>query len=160
MPSMLCFEGGLKMFDRSTVSDGLSWLQNEMSQLIDEVLPTPAVWGSPRSNFPALNTWEDAENYYVEAELPGLKVQDLELSVVGQELTISGERKSQEKEGVAWHRRERPWGKFVRALELPAPVDPDKVDARFENGVLLVTLPKSEAAKPRKIEVKRIVHKS
>jgi HSP20 family protein len=119
------------MLDLNMASRPLAWLQTGMEQLLDEVGPRPSAWGSPEAVFPALNSWEDAENYYVEAELPGLKIEDLDLAVAGQELSIRGERKFEQKEGVAWHRRERPWGKFARLIELPASWTP----RRFPRGL-------------------------
>ena len=104
---------------------------------------------------PALNVWEDEAAYFVEVDLPDVAADKLEITVKeGNNLAISGERKPHEVANAVWHRQERFVGPFVRELTLPAPVDADKVDARFEHGVLKLTLPKSEAARPRKIAVK------
>jgi len=105
-------------------------------------------------SFPALNVWEDDDNLYAEAELPGFNLDDLEIYVTGNQLTIKGERRAPEQNGGTWHRQERGYGKFTRMIELPGDVDGDKVSAEFRNGVLSITLPKSEVAKPRRIEVK------
>ncbi|TWU43499.1 Spore protein SP21 [Novipirellula aureliae] len=112
--------------------------------------------GSGRATaFPPLNLWEDDDNLYVEAELPGFELDDLEIYVTGgNQLSISGERKQPEHEAAVWHRRERAFGKFRRTLELVGRVDSDKVSAHFNNGVLMLTMPKAEEAKPRRIEVK------
>jgi HSP20 family protein len=105
--------------------------------------------------YPAVNLWEDNDNVYLEAELPGVEFKDLEIYVSGgNELTLKGERKPAVPERGVWHRQERTFGAFSRSLTLPFPVDPDKVEARLENGVLFVKLAKHEAAKPRKIKVK------
>jgi len=104
-------------------------------------------------SFPPVNVWEDQEKLYVEAELPGLNQDNLEILVEGDQLTVRGERKPATDEG-RWHRQERAFGRFQRTLTLPVAVDADKVEARLEQGVLTLTLPKSEAAKPRKIAVK------
>jgi HSP20 family protein len=102
-----------------------------------------------------VNVWEDEEKLYVEAELPGLKLEDLTIEITeGNVLTIQGERKPAEAPKGVWHRQERGFGKFARALELPYPVEAAKVEAKFENGVLFVALPRAEAAKPRRIAVK------
>ena len=102
-----------------------------------------------------MNVWEDNDTVFVEAELPGLDLKDLEIYVTGRnQLTLKGERKQNPPEQAVWHREERGTGSFARVLTLPVQVDADKVDARFENGVLLVKLAKHEAAKPRKITVK------
>jgi len=104
---------------------------------------------------PAVNVSEDAENIFVEAELPGLDLKDLSIYVTGgNRLTIKGERKQMTAAKGVWHRQERSFGQFMRLLTLPVNVDADKVEARFENGVLLVKLAKHESAKPRKITVK------
>lgn len=105
--------------------------------------------------FPAINMWEDDNNLYVEAELPGFDMSQVEITVTGDnQLSIKGERKQPELENGTWHRQERGFGKFSRMIELPEPVDADKVTAEFKYGVLTITLPKKEEAKPRKIEVK------
>ena len=108
----------------------------------------------PVTAFPAVNVWEDNDAFHLEAELPGLTQDDVNIAVTQRNvLTLSGERKPEEGEG-RWHRRERGFGRFQRVLRLPAPVDADKVEAQLENGVLRLTLPKHEDAKPRRIAVK------
>jgi HSP20 family protein len=92
---------------------------------------------------------------YAEAELPGMELNDLEIYVTrGDQLTIKGERKEPTTGKAYWHRQERGFGSFTRVLTLPVDVDPDKVEARLHNGVLTITMPKSEKARPRKISVK------
>ena len=114
------------------------------------------VWREPAAGvFPLMNVTEDQNNYYVRAELPGLKGDDLDISVTGDTLSIAGERKiAPEDEKATYHRREREAGRFSRIVTLPAPVDTGKVEAGCTNGVLQVTLPKAEAAKPKQIAVK------
>lgn len=104
--------------------------------------------------FPALNVWEDDDNVFAEAELPGFQRDDLQIYITGNQLTVKGERRPPEHEQGTWHRQERGYGSFSRMVELPGDVDGDKVSAEFKNGVLNITLPKSEAVKPRRIEVK------
>ncbi|MBW1699701.1 MAG: Hsp20/alpha crystallin family protein [Deltaproteobacteria bacterium] len=105
--------------------------------------------------FPLMNVTEDKNNYYVRAELPGFKADELDISVAGDTLSISGERKlPAEDEKAKYHRREREAGKFSRIVSLPAQVDMDKVEAGCADGVLTVVLPKTEAAKPKQITVK------
>jgi HSP20 family protein len=132
----------------------LQQLQEEMNHLFDR-------WGGEGRRFlglggyPAVNVWEDGDAVLVEAELPGLDLKDLEIYVTGgNQLTIKGERKPAVPEELTWHRQERTFGPFSRVLTLPFPVDADKVEARFENGVLSVRLAKHESAKPRKIPIK------
>lgn len=108
----------------------------------------------PGGNLP-LNLWVDEHNVFAEADLPDLDPANLEVTVTeGNVLTIQGERKLADPQGAVWVRQERPSGRFTRVVTLPVLVDADKVEAKYENGVLKLTLPKSEAAKPRKIEVK------
>ncbi len=103
---------------------------------------------------PELNVWEDEHAVYAEADLPGIDPAQLEVTVTGgNQLTVQGERTAPKFEGASWLRQERPFGKFVRAVTLPTLVDADKVEAKYEAGVLRLTLPKHEAAKPRKITV-------
>jgi HSP20 family protein len=105
--------------------------------------------------YPALNLTDDGSNFYVRAELPGVDPESLDISVVEGQLLIRGERKIQpEEQKAGYHRRERESGIFRRTMTLPAKVDPGKVAADLKNGVLTVTLPRAEEAKPRKISVK------
>ena len=104
---------------------------------------------------PAMNVWADEQAVYAEVDLPGTDVEKLDVSVTeGNKLTIQGERPVLELPNAVWHRQERGAGTFTRTLTLPTMVDANKVDAQFENGVLRLTLPRSEAAKPRKIAIK------
>ena len=103
--------------------------------------------------YPAMNTWEDGDSAHVEAELPGLGMEDVEVLVSGNEVTINGQRKIEVAEGAAWHRRERAQGKFSRTVTLPWDVDADRVEAKLRDGVLTVRLPKCESCKPRKVKV-------
>lgn len=104
---------------------------------------------------PAVNVWDDEQNVYAQADLPGIDADKLEVFVTdGDQLTIQGERTTTAPQDAVWHRQERSFGQFMRQVTLPALVDADKVEAKYEHGVLYLTLPKSEAAKPRKITVK------
>ena len=104
---------------------------------------------------PPVNLYEYAEGFVLTAELPGMKLEDIELAVQGNRLSIRGERKiSYPDDGrTSLHRRERQVGRFRRAVELPAAIDSEKVEASYRNGVLLVKLPKSAAHRTRRIEV-------
>ena len=104
---------------------------------------------------PAMNISESEGAYQVDLELPGLGAEDVNVELHDGKLTISGERKTEEQsEDRRYHRVEHVYGKFERVLKLGTPVDEDNVTANFKNGVLMVSIPKSELAKPRKIEVK------
>jgi HSP20 family protein len=103
---------------------------------------------------PAVDLFEDKDNVIVKAELPGLKREDIEVSLHDGALSISGERKSEEKvENAEVRRTERFVGRFQRTITLPSSVKGDKVSAQYKDGVLTVTLPKAEEAKPRQIQV-------
>jgi len=102
----------------------------------------------------ALDLYEDANNVYVKAELPGMKKEDIDLSLHDGCLSISGERKSESShEGAEIYRAERFFGRFQRTVTLPTSVAADKVKAQYKDGILTVTLPKSEDAKPKHIDV-------
>lgn len=133
----------------------------EMNRLRDEMERAFGRYGNAHHpyrsgpSFPPMNLWEDDDNLYVEAELPGLELDDLEIYVSGgNQLSISGERRLPELKEGAWHRQERGFGKFRRTFQLPVDVDSDGVSATFHNGVLEITLAKSEEVKPKRIEVK------
>ncbi|MGH7971292.1 MAG: Hsp20/alpha crystallin family protein [Limisphaerales bacterium] len=103
---------------------------------------------------PALDVYEDHDNLYVRVELPGMKKEEIELSLHDGSLSISGERKSEEKSQQAEvYRAERFFGRFQRTVTLPTPVAADKVKAQYQDGILTVTLPKAEEAKPKHIDV-------
>jgi len=106
---------------------------------------------------PVVDVSESEEALVLNAELPGITPEQVDVSVESGVLTISGEKKHEReegKEGSEYHLLERRYGRFERSFSLPRTVDPEKVDATFSNGMLTVTLPKVEAAKPRKIAVK------
>lgn len=138
------------------------WLevQSEVNRLRDEMDRVFGRWTSRRvpflgqAVFPLLNVWEDDSHYFVEAELPGMQMEDLEILVNGSQLTIKGERKEPSGEPGTWHRRERGYGKFARIFELPHAVDADQVSAELKHGVLTVKLPKQPESRPRRIEVR------
>jgi HSP20 family protein len=103
---------------------------------------------------PALDMFEDKDNLYVRLELPGMKKEDIDLSLHDGSLSISGERKCEEKHNTAEvYRAERFVGRFQRTVTLPVPVAAEKVKAQYKDGVLSITLPKTEEAKPKHIDV-------
>jgi HSP20 family protein len=105
--------------------------------------------------FPLVNFNEDEGHVYIEALVPGVDPKDLELSVLRNTITISGERKPfTEKEGQIVHRSELGSGRFSRTLELPVDIEPEKITALSKNGILQITLAKAEHAKPKKIDIK------
>lgn len=132
-----------------------SW-HNQVEQLHSEFNRLLDRWSVPGNQpYPAVNVWEENDAVVVQAEVPGMALEDLEIFVTGNNhLTLKGERKFAVPEKGVQHRQEREFGKFVRSMSLPFPVDSDRVEARLENGVLKLHLPKHEAAKPRRISVK------
>lgn len=132
----------------------LEQLRNQMDLLTDGL--ARGFWREPSPGvFPLMNVTEDKDTYYVRAELPGMKAEDLDISVTGDSLSIAGERKLPvENEKAKYHRREREAGTFSRIVNLPAQVDTGKVEAQCIDGALTVILPKAEAVKPKQIAVK------
>ena len=105
--------------------------------------------------FPPINVTQDNDHYYVRAELPGIAPSDLAISALHNRLTISGKREiAREHERVSYHRKERAEGAFDRTLTVPTPIDPNRIEARYADGILTLTVPKAEEAKPRRIAVK------
>jgi HSP20 family protein len=102
---------------------------------------------------PVVDVFEDKDAYTVKAELPGLKKEEIEVSVHDGTLVISGERKLEQKTEGEVHRTERFYGKFQRVIGLPAQVEANKVQAGYKDGVLTITLPKTEQVKPRQIAI-------
>ncbi len=126
-------------------------VQDEFNRLFGRFAPAARAAATAG---PLVNVWEDENALHAEIDLPDVDPAQLEVTVTeGNQLTVAGERKAPELAGATWVRQERPAGPFARVVALPALVDADKVGAKYENGVLRLTLPKSEAAKPRKITV-------
>ena len=104
---------------------------------------------------PAVEMYEDKDNVYLKAELPGMKKEEIEITLHEGVLTVAGERKGEDKHKDAQvYRSERFMGRFQRSVTLPSPVQAEKISANYKDGMLTVTLPKTEEAKPRQIEVK------
>lgn len=125
----------------------MSRLQREMSHLLGGT-------STPITSFPAMNLYAGDEGVILTAELPGVELDDLDITVLGDTLTLSGSRNVEDiEEDIKYHRRERGQGEFTRTVELPFTVDSEHVEAKFNNGVLHVMLPRVEEEKPRKITV-------
>lgn len=121
-------------------------LQEEMSSLVSR-------FSSP-AGFPTVNLWTGESSAVVTAELPGVTLENLDISVVGDTLTIRGLRnREQVGDQVTYHRRERGFGRFVRVVQLPFRVEPDEVEATLKNGLLSITLPRVQADRPRTIQI-------
>ena len=131
-------------------------LRSEMDRLLNGFLGNASNGSShpvAGSGQPAVNLWDKNDALMLEMEIPGVKSEQIDISVAGLDLTVKVQRPDVAEEGVTYHRRERPVGDFTRVLRLPCEVNPDKVAAELHNGVLTLTLTKAEAAKPRKISV-------
>jgi HSP20 family protein len=126
----------------------------QMDVLTKAMFGRPGLRLSPTRVFPAVNITEDKDSFFVRAELPGIKTDEIDLQINGRNLTISGERKIRfEGENAKYHRREREAGKFSRVIGLPSDIDAGRVDAKMINGVLTVEIPKSETSRPKQITV-------
>lgn len=137
----------------------LRGLQDDMNRLFTSVVP----FSGDREEFfgqgwtPRVDIFENKESLQLEAELPGMKQEDFELSFENNVLTLSGERKFEKKtDDDNYHRVERAYGSFTRSFTLPQTVTAEGTKAEFENGILRVTLPKREETKARKIEISSI----
>ena len=133
-----------------SVTSQLDHLLRDLNRLVDN----PRILDQPAGVYPLMNVSQDGENYYVRSEIPGVKLEDLEVSVTGRSLTIAGERRlGVENPKVNYHRRERQTGKFRRQFNLPTDLDTEKVQAQYRHGILMLVLPKAESAKPRKVAI-------
>jgi HSP20 family protein len=131
----------------------LERLRREMNRVFADI---PAAGGTtPVPGYPAMNVWTSEDGAILTAELPGVGADDIDISVEGDMLTLSGNRQPVElPENAVVHRRERGHGRFSRVLRLPFPIDSGEVEATFERGILRVSLPRPESDKPRKIAIK------
>lgn len=105
-------------------------------------------------SYPRINLSEDEANYYLEALVPGIESKDLDLNVMQRTITLAGSRNEAEDRNYTWHRQERGTGRFMRTIDLAANIDTSKVDAACKDGVLVITLPKQDSEKPKKISLK------
>lgn len=139
---------------RTNPTWALDHLRREVDRLFENFEPRiNGGFTATRGLFPALNIWEDGENLYAEAEIPGVRRDDLEVYAVGRELTIKGRRQPVEGQNLAYHRQERGTGEFTRVVTLPIEVNANRIEAALRDGVLKLTLPKADEVKPKKISV-------
>jgi HSP20 family protein len=128
-------------------------LRREMNRLFSEQT-TPSWWRAGRG-YPAINVWTDEDSAVVTAELPGLDLEDIEIAVENDTLTLRGSREPHDvEESATFHRQERRFGNFVRSFRMPFNVDAENVEANYSKGVLNITLPRAEADKPKRITVR------
>jgi HSP20 family protein len=144
-PSRPTFEGSFGDFDQ---------IRREMLRLLDATTGDGAPDGGA-GVFPPMNITQDDDNFYLRAEIPGMKPAELSITALRNHVSISGKREiPREHDRVSYHRKERPEGAFNRSITLPTEVDAERVDARYSDGILTLTLPKAEQAKPRQIAVR------
>jgi HSP20 family protein len=133
-------------------------LRDMMGRLMENAFINPDQWGMDFGmRLPSIDVSENNDGYVVRAELPGWKPEDIDISVEGNTLTIRGQLNEDVDQGgdpnTRYHHREIRRGSFERSISLPADVQADRANAEFDNGVLTLTLPKSEAAKPKQIKI-------
>jgi HSP20 family protein len=144
----------------------LDTLHRELDRVFGDALPSgkfpfsriPFLSGPATHAYPLMNACDDENALHVEALAPGINPSTLKITVVNNQLTIGGEKAAQPadaegKKAESYYRNERADGQFIRSITLPVEVDPSKVEAVYKNGVLSITLPKAEAAKPKQITV-------
>jgi HSP20 family protein len=125
-------------------------MRRRMDRILGDV--SGAVFGAP---FPAVNLWSDNDKAVAKCELPGVKTEDIDISVENDVLSLRGSRDPDElEENARYRRQERGYGQFSRTIPLPFAVDADAVEASYEAGILKITLPRSEKSKPKQIEIK------
>jgi HSP20 family protein len=140
-----------RRFRTPTVWQEMDRLQREMDRIFRATNTSRLATGG----YPAMNIWSNEDSAMITTELPGIDLDEIDISVVGDTLTLSGRRMPEElPEGGRYHRQERGFGKFTRSIKLPYTVDGDRVEATYNRGVLSITLPRAEADKPRKIQVR------
>jgi len=140
------------MNNRFKLLDELAALQQRLNEVFTEQFRdqelAAGVWA------PSVDIYETDENVIVAAELPGIKREDIDVTVVGDKLILRGNRPhGRDSEDEQFHRMERPYGSFYRAFNLPQVIEPDTISAKLAQGVLLVTLPKRSAARTERIEI-------
>jgi HSP20 family protein len=127
-------------------------LQREMNRLVSGTSRWSGL--NPAPCYPAMNVWTNQDGAVVTAELPGVNPEDIDISVMNDTLTLRGDQQSHEvQEGEILHRQERKCGNFTRSFQLPFQIEPGKVEASYERGILSVFLPRAEADKPKKIAI-------
>jgi len=136
-------------WETPNVFNELTRIKRELEQVWDRPQASPGHQGV----FPLVNIYDNGEVYRIRAEIPGVEPSSLEVSATADSVVVKGERKDSRPEKASFHRRERDFGTFNRSIQLAQTISPDKVQASFQNGVLLVTVPRAEESKPRKVKV-------
>jgi len=129
-------------------------LQRVVNRMVGDILPRREAVAEYGDVFAPVDVYETEDGFHVQVELPGMKIEDIDISVTGQDLVIKGERKAEAREkNRQWLRSERRFGQFYRAFTLGVPIDPAGVKASYKHGVLEVFVPKAEETKPRQIKI-------
>ena len=146
----------MELVPRRRTDTDVGWFRRDMEDLMNRFFGGNIMVPGPEGDWvPSINIADSDGDVRVEAELPGMRPEDIDVNVSGDLLTLKGERKEEREEAEEGYTyREIRQGSFQRAVRLPAEVQADKADARFENGVLTVRLPKAEEAKAKQIEIK------
>ncbi len=131
----------------------MSVLQDRINRVFNEHLTREGEAGAVRTWAPVVDIMETEADLVVQAELPGMKMSDIEVEVTSESLVIRGERKVDDSAKDAYIRVERPAGPFQRSFTIGVPVQPDKVKATYKEGILQISIPKAEEVKPKKIEI-------
>jgi HSP20 family protein len=134
-------------------------VQDEMNRMFDRFFSREPWEGDESMSTaewsPTVDISENKDEYFVSAELPGMKKEDVQITYANNVLRIEGERrKEEEKQDTNYHRVERLYGKFCRTFQVPTQIQADKIAADFKNGILTVHLPKAEEAKPKEVQIK------
>ena len=141
-----------RRFRRPSMWHEMDQLQREMNRLFDAT-NKERVFTAP--SYPAINIWTNEDGQLISAEMPGVNPDNIDIDVTGDAISISGERKPDDVvRDATYHRRERSYGSFSRTIQLPYMVDTKNVEANFKNGILIISLPRAEADKPKKITIK------
>jgi len=127
---------------------------DEMDRMLNAVGQPLGLRSVPRGTFPAINVYDQGNAAVLTAEIPGVAPEDVELTVLGDAVTLKGARKHEPADGERYYRRERPSGAFERTVTLPIAIDPNSVKAEYRNGVLTVHMEKEEKAKAKKVQIK------
>ncbi len=131
-------------------------LQSDLNDVFDRSGIASAPWDFDQAAYPTVNIWQDGDNAYLQAQVPGVSLEHIEVLVTGKQVSLKVHRKAPADDTAkhrTWLRQERATGDFSRLLELPWEIQADKVEAGLKAGVLTVTLPKAEASKPRRIKL-------
>jgi HSP20 family protein len=129
-------------------------LHSEINRMFEDLWGTGEGETRTMRNMPPADIVEDKDHFRVTLEVPGLKKEEIKVTLQDHSLIISGEKKREtEEKDKTYHRVERSYGTFVRTFELPSEVDANKINAEFKDGILIITIPKSEESKPKEIQV-------